>query len=125
MVLSFNANMICFLFDQFREVEERVPKTESEVYKLFIQAVALRKLRTNNSSASLEHLPDSDKVIFKKLCLLAFNMIMENKQIVNKLPMSLESLNSSSLHGLLTIDNMIVIAGLEETVAFLHLTLQE
>ena len=50
---------------------------------------------------------------------------MENKQIVNKLPMSLEALNSSSLHSLLTIDNMIVIAGLEETVAFLHLTLQE
>ena len=74
MLLPFNANMICFLFDQFREVEERVPKTESEIYKLFIQAVALRKLRTNNSSASLEHLPDSDKAIFKKLCLLAFNM---------------------------------------------------
>ena len=59
-------------------------------------------------------MPDSDKVIFKQLCLLAFDMTVECKQIV-KLPLSLESLDSSFLHGL----------DLEDTVVFLHLTLQE
>ena len=124
--LPFNASMICFLFDQFRE-DENAPKTETEIYKLFILAVALRKLRILNPRTkllSLECLPDSDKVFFKQLCLLAFDMTVENKQIV-KLPVSLESLDSSSLRGLLTIDSTIRIAGLEDTVVFLHLTLQE
>ena len=124
--LPFNASMICFLFDQFRE-DENAPRTETEIYKLFILAVALRKLRILNSRAqlqSLDSLPDSDKVIFKQLCLLAFDMTVVNKQIV-KLTVSLESLDSSSLRGLLTIDSTIRIAGLEDTVVFLHLTLQE
>ena len=124
--LPFNASLICFLFDQFGEIEN-APKTETEIYKLFILAVALRKLRILNPRAklrSLECLPDSDKVIFKHLCLLAFDMTVESKQIV-ELPASLESLDSSSLRGLLTIDSTIRIAGLEDTVVFLHLTLQE
>ena len=124
--LPFNASMICFLFDQFGEAEN-APKTETEIYKLFILAVALRKLRVLNSRAQLlrlEYLPDGDKVIFKQLCLLAFDMTLKNKQIL-KLPVSLESLDSSSLRGLLTIDSTIRIAGLEDTVVFLHLTIQE
>ena len=36
--LPFNASMICFLFDQFGEVKNS-PKTETEIYKLFILAV--------------------------------------------------------------------------------------
>ena len=124
--LPFNASMICFLFDQFREIDN-VPKTETEIYKLLILAIALRKLRIVNFSAqlqSLECLSDSDKVIYKELCLLAFNMTIENKQIL-KIPVSLESLNSSCLCGLLTIESTIRIAGLENTLVFLHLTLQE
>ena len=124
--LPFNASMICFLFDQFREIE-KVPKTETEIYKLLVLAVALRKLRIVDFSAqlqSLECLSDSDKVIYKQLCLLAFNMTVERKQIV-KLPVSLEPLNSSCLRGLLTIDRAIRITGLEDTVVFLHFTLQE
>ena len=126
MYLPFNASMICFLFDQFGEVEN-APKTETEIYKLFILAVALQKLRILNSRTqlqSLECLPDSDKVICKQLCLLAFDMTVEKIQIV-KLPLSLESLDSSSLRGLLTICSTFRIAGLEDTVVFLHLTLQE
>ena len=124
--LPFNASLICFLFDQFGEIEN-APKTETEIYKLFILAVALLKLRILNPRTkllSLECLPDSDKVIFKQLCLLAFDMTRESNQTV-ELPVSLESLDSSSLRGLLTIDSTIRIAGLEDTVVFLHLTLQE
>ena len=124
--LPFNASMICFLFDQFGEIEN-APKTETEIYKLFILAVALRKLRILNPRTKLlclECLPDSDKVIFKQVCLLAFDMTVESNQTV-ELPVSLETLNSSSLRGLLTIDSTIRIAGLEDTVVFLHLTLQE
>ena len=57
--------MICFMFDQFREIEN-VPKTETEIYKLLILAIALRKLRIVDFSAqlqSLECFPVSDKVI--------------------------------------------------------------
>ena len=124
--LPFNASLICFLFDQFGEIEN-APKTETKIYKLFILAVALRKLRILNPRTkllSLECLPDSDKVIFKQLCLLAFDMTVESNQTV-ELPVSLESLDSSSLRGLLTIDSTIRIAGLEDTVVFLHLTFQE
>ena len=124
--LPLNASMICFLFDQFGEVKN-APKTETEIYKLFIVAVALRKLRILNSRTqlqSLECLPDSDKVIYKQLSLLAFDMTVENIQIV-KLPLSLESLDSSSLRGLLTICSTFRKTGLEKTALFLHLTLQE
>ena len=124
--LPFNASMICFLFDQCREDENNL-KTETEIYRLFVLAVALRKLRIVNSSAhlqSLEHLPDSDKVIFKQLCQLAFKMTVESKQIV-KLPEPMKPLNSSCLCGLLAIDSTIRITGLEDSVVFLHLTLQE
>ena len=124
--LPLNASMICFLFDYLREAKKS-PKTETEMYKHFILAIALRKLRIANPFAqlpSLECLPDSDKVIFKQLCLLAFEMTVENNQTV-RLPVSLESLDSSSLRGLLTIDSTIKVAGLEDTVVFLHLTLQE
>ena len=124
--LPFNASMICFLFDQCREDENNL-KTETEIYRLFVLAVALRKLRIVNSSAhlqSIEHLPDSDKVIFKQLCQLAFKMTVESKQIV-KLPEPMKPLNSSCVCGLLAIDSTIRIAGLEDTVVFLHLTLQE
>ena len=124
--LPFNASLICFLFDQFGEIEN-APKTETEIYKLFILAVALRKQRTLSPRAklqSLECLPDSDKDFLKQLCLLAFDMTVESNQTV-ELPVSLESLDSSSLRGLLTIDSTIRIAGLEDTVVFLHLTLQE
>ena len=124
--LPLNASMICFLFDYLREAKN-IPKTETEMYKHFILAIALRKLRIANPKfqlQSLEHLPESDSFIFKLLCQLAFNMTVENKQIV-KLPVSLESPDSSSLRGLLTIDSTIRIAGLEDTVVFLHLTLQE
>ena len=124
--LPLNASMICFLFDSLREVKN-TPKTETEMYKHFVLAIALRKLRIANPKFKLhsqEYLPDSDNVIFKQLCLLAFNMTMENKQIV-KLPVPLESIDSSSLRGLLTIDSTIGISGLEDTVVFLHLTLQE
>ena len=125
--LPFNASMICFLFDQFVEEVGNAPNTETEIYKLFVLAVAIRKLRVLNSRAQLQNLeclPDSDKVIFKQLCLLAFDMTVENKQIV-ELPVSQESLDSSSLRGLLTIDSTIRIAGLKDTVVFPHLTLQE
>ena len=124
--LPLNASMICFLFDYLREAKKS-PKTETEMYKHFILAIALRKLRIANPKSqlqNLEHLPVSDKVIFKQLCLLAFDMTVENIQII-KLPMSLESLDSSCLRGLLTIDGTIRISGLEDTVVFLHLTLQE
>ena len=124
--LPCNASMICFLIDHIGEVKNTL-KTETEIYKLFILAVALRKLRNVHSIEqlqSLEDLPDSDKDIFEQLCLLAFTMTVECDQII-KLPLPVESLNSSSLRGLLTIDSTIRLTGLEDTVVFLHLTLQE
>ena len=51
--LPFNASMICFLFDQFREIKN-VPKTETEIYKLLVLAVALRKLQIVDISAQLQ-----------------------------------------------------------------------
>ena len=97
--------MICFLFGCLSK-DKNIPKTETEINSHFILAVALRKLRNANPLIrlhSLEDMPDSDKEIFKQLCSLAFNMTVNNKEIVPELPMSLESPDCSCLRDLLTI----------------------
>ena len=103
--LPINACIICFLYSQ--NLEDNMPKTETEVYKSLVVAIVLRKLRLDNPSSqlhSLEDLRGDDKECYSRICSLAFNMTVECKQIVHELPLSLDSLNKSPFRGLLTID---------------------
>ena len=88
----------------------------------------MRKLRLHNSSAQLRTLKDlrgENKDCFIKICSLAFDITVENKQIVHHLPMPLDSLNETPFRDLLATDRRDKEYGLEDVVTFLHLTLQE
>ena len=124
--LPINASIICFLYS--KNLGDNMPKTETQIYESFVIAIILRKLRLDDPYIQLHSLKDLegvDKECFSLICLLAFKMTIESKQIVHELPMSLDSLNSSPFHGLLTIDRTAKLFGLEDVVTFLHLTLQE
>ena len=124
--LPINACIICFLYSQ--NLGDNMPKTETEVYKSLVVAIILRKLRLDHPSAqlhSLEDLHGDDKECYSRICSLAFNVTIECKQIVHELPMSLDSLNKSPFHGVLTLDRTSKLFGLEDVLTFLHLTLQE
>ena len=124
--LPINACIICFLYSQ--NLGANIPTTETEIYESLVIAIVLRKLRLKNPSARLHSLKDlhgDEKESFRLVCSLAFNMTVENQQIVHKLPMPLDSLNSSPFRDLLTIDRTAKLFGLEDVLTFLHLTLQE
>ena len=125
--LPINASIICFLFNQGLG-DSQLPKTETQIYEKFVIAIILRKLRLHNSFVHLRSLKDlggENNECFKKICSLAFNMTVENKQVVHQLPMPLDSLNETPFRGLLATDCIAKEYGLEDVVTFLHLTLQE
>ena len=125
--LPINASIICFLYSQ--TLGDNMPKTETQIYESFVIVIILRKLRPDDPSIQLHSLKDLEDDIecFSLICLLAFKMTTETKQIVHELPMSLDYLSSSSFRGLLTIDRTAKakLFGLEDVVTFLHLSLQE
>ncbi len=121
--LPLNANIVCFLYSQLQG--KVFPKTETEIYDYFVRAILLRVLRKGDLSvklSSVNELPEKYKQDFLNLCYLAFYMTVDCNQIVKKLPLDL---NNSPVCSLLTIDNTISQAGLEDVYSFLHLTLQE
>ena len=125
--LPINASIICFLFNQGLG-DSQLPETETQVYEKFVIAIILRKLRLHNrfiQLRSLKNLRGENKECFKKICSLAFNMTVENKQVVHQLPIPLDSLNETPFRGLLATDCIAKEYGLEDVVTFLHLTLQE
>ena len=124
--LPINASIICFGYSQ--NLGDSISKTETDIYESFVIAIILRKLRLDDPSIQLHSFKDlhgDHGDCFNKICSLAFKMTVEQKQIVHELPMSLDSLNSSPFRGLLTIDRIAKLFGLENVVTFLHLTLQE
>ena len=125
--LPINASIICFLFNQGLG-DSPLPKTETQIYEKFVIAIILRKLRLHNSFvqfSSLKDLRGQNKECFKQICSLAYDMTVENKQVVHQLPMPLEALNETPFRGLLATDCIAKEYGLEVVVTFLHLTLQE
>ena len=125
--LPINASIICFLFNQGLG-DSQLPKTETQIYEKFVIAIILRKLQLHSSSVHLRSLKDlggENNECFKKICSLAFDMTVENKQVVHQLPMPLDSLNETPFRGLLATDCIAKEYGLEDVVTFLHLTLQE
>ena len=121
--LPINASIICFLYSQ--QFDE-LPKTETQIYEKFTEAIILRTLRLSNPSAqSVKDLIKRENEYFGQICLLAFNMTTENSQIAHGLPLPLKSLNTTPFSGLLTTDHIMKQCDMENVFTFLHLTLQE
>ena len=128
--LPVHAAMICFLFSQ---LEGNIPRTETQIYELFTISTLLRqktrqKTRTKEPRQlkSLKDLCDEEKLQFRSICKLAFNMIVNSQQVVSQsdAQVSLSDATSSDL-GLLTVEHTSRHYGLEHLYTFHHLTFQE
>ena len=123
--LPVHAAMICFLYDK---LGERIPQTESKVYEAFTLFSVFRKSESGQHTKYLKVLTGSDKKKFSNICKLAFDMIIQSKQIVlqseTNFPLTPSGSDKSSL-GLVTIDSTAELFGMTDFYAFLHLTFQE
>ena len=122
--LPVHASMICYLFSQ---LEGNIPHTETQIYEKFIIATLLRHKTRNEEQQQLKSLKDlceEEEVKFRSICKLAFDMIIESKQVVSRSDAQVTLLDSSFL-GLLTVERTFREYGCEDLYTFQHLTCQE
>ena len=123
--LPVHAAMICFLFSQL----EDIPFTETQIYEQFTISTLLRQKSRKSIQQKIKSLKDlhgEDKVQFRSICKLAFDMIINSQQVVSqtKARVCLSS-TSSSAFDLLTIEHTSRHYGIEDQYTFHHLTFQE
>ena len=123
--LPVHVAMICFLY----EIEgDSIPQTETKIYESFTKFAVARNNIIDQDTYSLLALTGDAKEYFSNICKLAFDMIVQSKQVMlqsqTKFPLTPSGSEKSSL-GLLTIDSTAQLFGVKDLYAFLHLTFQE
>ena len=122
--LPVHASMICYLFC---ELEGNIPHTETQIYEKFVIATLLRHKTRNEEQQQLKSFKDlrgEEKVKFRSICKLAFEMILNSQQVVSKSDAQV-SLSDSPFLGLLTVERTYGEYGCEDLYTFQHLTCQE
>ena len=124
--LPMQAKMICFLFDNN---EGSIAHRESRIYEEFTVSTINRHKDNNKHSSieSLEKLPGEEKVQFKSICKLAFEMTVNSRQVVSKREAQ-KSLYTTEgcFFNLLTVEHISKrLYTVEEVYTFHHLTFQE
>jgi hypothetical protein len=132
--LPLHCAMLAFLFE---DDTFPLPETETEFYKHFVLSTVLRSLRRQQGSittiTSLDQLPQREKIIFDKICQLAFNATVQSKQVFTSADIKSILPGTDSRHarkdvsdlGLIVTDHYFMRYGLDDTYTFLHLTFQE
>ncbi len=128
--LPIHAAIICFVYQTERG---QLPNTQTKIYKEFARSMILRYLKRNNREieiCSLKELPKDIQENFNKLCFLAFNMIVSNKQVVDAKQIDFLSNKDTSPRGdwslgLVSCNRTAQLSGIRTSYMFLHLTLQE
>ena len=127
--LPIHAAMVCYLFNV---MGSKLPRTETLMYTEFTNHTLLRTItRYENEIDYLEspdYLSEQDKIIFLRICKLAFEKTVVSKQVLKKSEVlnyfsDVSSGNESM--GLITVDRMASKCGFENLYTFLHLTFQE
>ena len=123
--LPVHVAMICFLY---YEQGDQLPQTESKIYEAFAMFSIVRKHKPGPHTLSLKSLTDNEKIYFSNICKLAFDMIVQSKQVIlqsqTNFPLTPIGSDKSSL-GLVTIDSTAELFCTKDLYAFLHLTFQE
>ena len=132
--LPLHCSMLAFLYEE----DTILPNTETDFYKHFTLSTLHRSIRKRQGKvlqmSLFHHLPHDDKVLFDKVCKLAFDATVGKKQVFTLSDLSgLEDAlfkpnctgNDESTLGLVVIDRYFMKYGLDETYTFLHLTFQE
>ena len=129
--LPIHTAMVCFLYDQMGNA---LPRTETEMYEKFTLYTLLRAVFREQGSdsvppyTSIEHLPQSARMLFEEICHLAFQKTISSQQVmkgseIERLRRSVH--NSKDSLGLITVDRVARKEGMETLYTFLHLTFQE
>ena len=123
--LPVHAAMICFLYDKKEDI---VPQTASKIYETFALFSVVRKCEPFQHTNSLNALTDNENKYFSNICKLAFDMIVQSKQVILQsemnFPLTPFGSDKSSL-GLVTIDSTAELFDMKDIYSFLHLTFQE
>ena len=127
--LPLHCAMLAILYED----DMLLPETETEFYKYFTLTSLLRDIRKRQGEAvqlmSFDRLPSDEKVIFDKICKLAFTATVKSKQVFSATEvqdfLSDTLIAKSDGLGLVVIDNCFTRYGLDKTYTFLHLTFQE
>ena len=124
--LPVHAAMICFLYVK---KGDKIPQTESKIYEAFtLFSIVRKREQGQRTSMSLKALTSSEREYFSNVCKLAFDMIVQSKQVMlqsqTNFPLTPIGSDKSSL-GLVTIDSTAELFSLEDLYSFLHLTFQE
>ena len=129
--LPIHAAIICFVYKTKRG---HLPHTQTQIYEEFTRSMILRHLRRNNMKQqlfSLKELPQDSRDYFGKLCLVAFDMTIEFKQLIDASEIDVSfSGDTTAMHGdwslgLVTCNRTAQLCGDSTSYMFLHLTLQE
>ena len=128
--LPVHAAMICFLF---KYDNDHISYTQTKIYEQFTRMIIQRQLLHRSFELelnSLKELSGIHKKYFDDLCLLAFNMTINSKQVISQQELNFQfsqcgSHGDDSSLGLLTIYNTVHPTGLHRSYSFLHLTFQE
>ena len=136
--LPLHTAMVAYLYD----VEgAALPQTETEIYRHFTLWTLIRSFQKRNGDPDtpfimedFDDLVGVDKKVFHLILKLAYTATVQSKQVFTfrevkkciseQLPNSSSGNEEASL-GLIVIDRYFVKYGLDETYAFIHLTLQE
>ena len=131
--LPLHCAMLAFLYED----DTVLPETETEFYKYFTLSTLLRSIRRKQglltTITSFNQLPRREKIIFDRVCKLAFNATVESKQVFTSADIKSILPNTDSRHarndvndlGLIVTDHYFMRYGLDDTYTFLHLTFQE
>ena len=124
--LPIHTAMVGYLF----EVTGKVPNTETEIYTHFTNFTIVRSLSKSRALKDIDihNLNEEEKKLFNRICKLALEKTIQNKQVLHqddaKLCFSNKKDADISL-GLVTIDCIAGLYGFKDTYTFLHLTFQE
>ena len=127
--LPIHAAMVCYLFNV---MGSKLPRTETEMYTEFTNHTLLRTITRYENDIdylkSPDYLLEQDKIIFLRICKLAFEKTVTSKQVLKKsevLDYFTDITSGSESMGLITVDCMASKCGFENLYTFLHLTFQE
>ena len=123
--LPVHAAMISYLY----QVEgDCIPQTETKIYESFTKFAVGRNSIISQDTDSLLSLTGNVQAYFSYICKLAFDMIVQSKQVVlqsqTNFPLTPFGSDKSSL-GLVTIDSTAKLLSMKDFYSFLHLTFQE
>ena len=122
--LPVHAAMICFLF---KYDKENISSVQTKIYELFTRLIIQRHLTRHNIEVELPTLKELDgmhKKYFDDICHLAFEMIINSKQVISQKELGFQFAqygrhgdDEYSL-GLITVYRTVQLTGLHPTLSF-------